>query len=79
MLDAFELIKKHGVSAVMFLGLFWMNSRLENVENKLYSCWEAKAAIQRGVGKNTLHKQPIYFAILSNEITLRDTKRHSEA
>lgn len=79
MLDAFELIKKHGVSAVMFLGLFWMNSRLENVENKLYSCWEAKAAIQRGMSKNTLHNQTIYFAILTHEVTIRDTKRYLKA
>ena len=34
-----ETIKKHGALGVTIIALFWMNSRLSNVEAKLYECY----------------------------------------
>ena len=79
MTEAYELVKKQGLNAVCFILLFWMNSRLENVENKLYSCWEAKADIIRQVSDHKQNKRTIYYAIIPHEVTIRDTKRHIKA
>jgi len=35
-----KAVQKYGVTGVLCIVLFWMNTRLDNVEAKLYSCYE---------------------------------------
>ena len=80
MIESYELVKKYGVNALCFLALFWMNSRLENVENKLYSCWEAKAIYQRNLSKEELRNTIKLIAIVPHDIyTKRHIKRYIKA
>jgi hypothetical protein len=74
MIEAFELIRKHGVNALCFMALWWMNSRLESVENKLYSCWEAKAIYQRNLSKeDKINNRVKLIAVVPHDIY---TKKH---
>jgi hypothetical protein len=80
MIESYELVKKYGVNAICFLALFWMNSRLETVENKLYSCWEAKAIYQRNLSKEELKHTTKLIAIVPHDIyTKRHIKRYVKA
>lgn len=35
-------IKKWGVTGCLFLGLVWMNVRLNDIESRLYDCYEKR-------------------------------------
>ena len=80
MIEAFELVKKHGISALCFCALWWMNARLENVEEKLYHCYDQLTYKASRLHKNEPQKTE-YFAILHrNDTTIkRNTKRHFKA
>jgi hypothetical protein len=81
MIEAYELVKKNGINALCFVLLFWMNSRLENVENKLYSCWEAKAIYQRNLSKeDKINNRVKLIAVVPHDIyTKRHIKRYVKA
>jgi len=81
MIESYELVKKYGINALCFLALFWMNSRLENVENKLYSCWEAKAIYQRNLSKeDKINNRVKLIAVVPHDIyTKRHIKRYVKA
>jgi hypothetical protein len=79
MIESFELIKKHGISALCFLALWWMNARLENVEDKLYNCYDRLTYKAEGLHKRHINKQHIY-AILPHDVTIKkDIKRYITA
>lgn len=40
MKESIELVNKYGINAVLFIALFWMNSRLSDVESRLYNCYD---------------------------------------
>lgn len=40
MTDFVNLIGKHGVTGLLCACLFWMNSRLSDVEARLYDCYD---------------------------------------
>jgi hypothetical protein len=40
MTDFVNLISKHGITGLLCVCLFWMNSRLSDVEARLYDCYD---------------------------------------
>jgi len=81
MVEAYELVKKYGINALCFMALWWMNSRLENVENKLYSCWEAKSYIERSLSnEDKINNRVKLIAVVPHDIyTKRHIKRYVKA
>lgn len=68
-----ESVKKHGVTGLLCVCLFWMNSRLSDVEAKLYNCLTTSKAISA-----TKHEQKHVqlFAILPDKLKVKNgTKR----
>lgn len=60
-----EAAKKHGISVLLILALFWMNNRLSNVEEKLYDCLEDRARMRQVPmsEKKYKHIDPMYAII----------------
>jgi len=70
-----DYAKKQGWNIGFIIVILWQNSRLEKVEEKLFNCYTARQiSHQKQVTQNTE-----YFAILPNEVTIRNTKRYSKA
>jgi len=72
MKETLEILSKWGVTGGCVIALFWFNGRLNNVETKLYDCWEER------IERNDLRKDnPPYVlperavAILPNEIKIK--------
>jgi hypothetical protein len=68
-----ESVKKHGITGLLCVCLFWMNSRLSDVEAKLYNCLTTSKAISA-----TKHEQKHVqlFAILPDKLKVKNgTKR----
>ena len=63
MTEAYELVKKHGVNAVLFFALYWMNGRLESVEEKLYNCYD-KLTIHNASTRPNYPRRKEWFAVL---------------
>lgn len=63
MIEAYEFIKKHGINAVLFFALYWMNGRLESVEDKLFNCYD-KLTIQQSHTRPIYPKRKEWFAII---------------
>jgi hypothetical protein len=60
-------VQKYGVTGVLCIVLFWMNSRLNNVEAKLYNCYEQQIIRQWSRNANNDIEIPNrIFAILPN-------------
>jgi len=61
-----KAVQKYGVTAVLCIVLFWMNTRLDNVEAKLYSCYEEQIIRQWSrKASNDIEIPNRLFAILS--------------
>ena len=43
-----KAVQKYGVTGILCIVLFWMNTRLDNVEAKLYRCYEEQIIRQWG-------------------------------
>lgn len=68
-----ESIKKHGVTGLLCLCLWWMNSRLSDVEEKLYNCLTTSKAVIAYKHESN-HVQ--LFAILPDKLKVKNgTKR----
>jgi hypothetical protein len=68
-----ESIKKHGVTGLLCLCLWWMNSRLSDVEEKLYNCLTTSKAVSAYKHESN-HVQ--LFAILPDKLKVKNgTKR----
>ena len=68
-----ESVKKHGVTGLLCVCLWWMNGRLSDVEAKLYNCLTTSKAISA-----TKHEQKHVqlFAILPDKLKVKNgTKR----
>ncbi len=65
-----EAIKKHGMSAVFFVILWFKNERLEKVEDKLYNCYTTMQVLS---AKKQLISHTEFIAIIPHDIY---TKRH---
>jgi hypothetical protein len=68
-----ESIKKHGVTGLLCLCLWWMNGRLSDVEEKLYNCLTTSKAVSASKHEPN-HVQ--LFAILPDKLKVKyGTKR----
>jgi hypothetical protein len=68
-----ESIKKHGVTGLLCVCLWWMNSRLSDVEQKLYNCLTTSKAVSAYKHESN-HVQ--LFAILPDKLKVKNgTKR----
>jgi hypothetical protein len=68
-----ESIKKHGVTGLLCLCLWWMNSRLSDVEEKLYNCLTTSKPVSAFKHESN-HVQ--LFAILPDKLKVKNgTKR----
>jgi len=78
MKETLEILSKWGVTGGCVIALFWFNTRLNNVETKLYDCWEQR--IQRF---DMRRDNPPYIepnqvvGILPNEIKIKRVEKHS--
>lgn len=68
-----DLIKKHGISGFLALGLYYTNERLNKVEAELYRCYD-KIAEFKEVGKR-YPKGVDYYAVLPKETALKRKKQ----
>lgn len=46
MKEILVIINKYGVNALLVAAVFWLNSRLSDVENRLYNCYD-KLSVSR--------------------------------
>lgn len=68
-----ESIKKHGVTGLLCICLWWMNGRLSDVEEKLYNCLTASKS--SNLFKHE-HNHVQLFAILPDKLKVKNgTKR----
>lgn len=73
-----EALKKYGVKAVLVIWILRSETRLNVVEDKLYNCYATMNFVNANHRK-TAETRIEYFAILPNEVNLRNTKRHTQA
>ena len=73
-----EAFKKYGVTAVLALWILRQEARLGMVEDKLYNCY-ATMNIVNASGNKTAETRIEHFAILPNEVNIRNTKRYLKA
>lgn len=69
MKESIELVNKYGINAVLFIALFWMNSRLSDVESRLYNCYD-KLSISEASTNTKEHLQLV--AILPDKIKIKE-------
>jgi len=67
MLEILETIKKHGALGMTVIALIWMNSRLNSVEDKLYSCLSANQEIRQASTHSKVEIKEKLIAILPND------------
>lgn len=63
-----EQIKKHGITGILCICLWWMNNRLSDVEEKLYDCLTDAKEITSSKTKIS-HKY--YYAILPDRFKIK--------
>lgn len=73
-----EALKKYGATAVLVLWVLRQEARLGTVEDKLYNCY-ATMNFANAHHRKTAETRVEYFAILPNEVNIRNTKRHTQA
>jgi hypothetical protein len=77
-MEAFvKIINKYGVTGLMACALLWFNNRLNNVESRLYDCYEDAATFSRKSVNDNAHEEgaPLY-AVLPKELEIK-TKKNS--
>jgi hypothetical protein len=66
---AIDLIKKYGVTGVLFLWLLSVNFKVNKLEEKLYDCYEDQI---RAATTRTAHiKRVEVYAVLPNETKIK--------
>ena len=72
MTDLVNIVTKHGVTGVLCVCLFWMNSRLSEVEERLYECYDEATHMKAAVpsSKMIISKDNL-VAILPKELEIK--------
>jgi small nuclear ribonucleoprotein (snRNP)-like protein len=72
MTDLVNIVTKHGVTGVLCACLFWMNSRLSEVEERLYECYD-EATHMRAVAPTSrmVISKDNLVAILPKELEIK--------
>ena len=76
-MEAFvKIIHKYGVTGLMACALLWFNNRLNNVEARLYECYEDAATYNRKSLNDRPHDEssPVY-AVLPKEIKIESNDK----
>lgn len=72
MTDFVNLISKHGITGLLCVCLFWMNSRLSDVEARLYDCYDDATHIKADISTNkVITSRDKLIAILPKEIEIK--------
>lgn len=69
-----QLAKKHGALGVLACWLAYTNMRLDAVEGELYKCYDKFTPKIQSITERFKH-QPISYAILTKETTLKQRKQ----
>jgi hypothetical protein len=66
-----ESVKKHGVTGLLCICLFWMNTRLSDVEERLYDCLDARVqAKSTPIGSKKQHNREHMVAVLPDKLKI---------
>ena len=71
MKETLDIINKYGITAIMAIAIVWFNSRLNDVETKLYDCWEAQIISSRIKTSNYNFNNSRPVAVLPQEIKIK--------
>jgi hypothetical protein len=72
MTDLVNIVTKHGVTGVLCVCLFWMNSRLSEVEERLYECYDEATHMKAALPSNKMIiSKGNLVAILPKEIEIK--------
>lgn len=68
-----EYIMKYGATGVLFAWLFVTNSRLSDVEQRLYNCLETRVRVAQPYTQSptTVNNRPELLAVLTREVKVR--------
>ena len=70
-------LKKYGVTGLMAGAVFWLNMRLNTVEDRLYKCYDQQIDDVRRSDTSTLTKTLQLVAILPKEESIHEIKKTS--
>jgi hypothetical protein len=66
-----ESVKKHGVTGLLCICLFWMNTRLSDVEERLYDCLDERAQAKSSpISSTKYHTRDHMVAILPDKLKI---------
>jgi len=72
MTDLVNIVTKHGVTGVLCVCLFWMNSRLSEVEERLYECYDEATHMKAALPSNKMIiSKGNLVAILPKELEIK--------
>ena len=72
MTDLVNIVTKHGVTGVLCVCLFWMNSRLSEVEERLYECYDEATHMKAALPSNKMIiSKDNLVAILPKELEIK--------
>ena len=69
-----EIVKKHGAIGVLCAWLVWTNIRLNNVESKLYLCYDRILTVDLIQSGKIKIKKPTFYAILPETVKINRKK-----
>ena len=72
MTDFVNLVSKHGITGLLCACLFWMNSRLSDVEARLYDCYDDAAHMKAETStRDVISSREELIAILPKELEIK--------
>ena len=72
MTDLVNIETKHGVTGILCACLFWMNSRLSDVEERLYECYDEATHMRAETSNNKMITiKDNLVAILPKELEIK--------
>lgn len=72
MTDLVNIVTKHGVTGILCVCLFWMNSRLSDVEARLYECYDEATHMRASTSSsNAVSSIDKLVAILPKELEIK--------
>jgi hypothetical protein len=71
MKEIIDIGMKYGVTGFLAINLYWMNERLQNVENKLYNCYENNMIMNSKAADDFFIKKPEILAVLPERLRVK--------